>query len=113
LALKTKLRPSQNLKFYEVAPHISLTGTQSLCARSCSLENLRSALNADLQAVLPCWLPVAKLVPSGRALESGADGEILKEGSGWSDRYRLKVASRCLSWLAVQDAYTERLGAFQ
>ena len=102
----------QNLKFYEVAPHISLTQHTITVRPIVMSAKIFDALPADLQdAIMKAG---AEAGAFGRALESGADGEILKEmeAAGQIVIHEFDGREQMLELVGpVQDAYAAELGA--
>ena len=102
----------QNLKFYEVAPHISLTQHTITVRPIVMSAKTFDGLSADLQAAI--MAAGAEAGAFGRALESGADGEILKEmaAAGQIVISDFEGREQMLNLVKpVQDAYAEELGA--
>ena len=102
----------QNLKFYEVAPHISLTQHTITVRPIVMSAKTFDGLPADLQAAI--MEAGAEAGAFGRALESGADGEILKEmeAAGQIMISDFEGREEMLELVQpVQDAYAESLGA--
>ncbi len=102
----------QNLKFYEVAPHISLTQHTITVRPIVMSAKTFDGLPADLQSAI--MEAGAEAGAFGRALESGADGEILKEMEAAGQIVISDFAGRekMLELVKpVQDAYAESLGA--
>lgn len=102
----------QNLKFYEVAPHISLTQHTITVRPIVFSAKVFDALDADLQAAIKT--AGAEAGAFGRALESGADGEILKEmeAAGQVVIHQFEGREQMLELVGpVQDAYAAQLGA--
>ena len=103
-----------NLKFYEVAPHISLTQHTITVRPIVMSAAVFDALPADLQAAI--MTAGAEAGAFGRALESGADGEILQ---GMADAGQVVVhefegREQMLELVQpVQDAYAAEIGATQ
>ncbi|MEJ6395908.1 TRAP transporter substrate-binding protein [Gymnodinialimonas sp. 2305UL16-5] len=102
----------QNLNFYEVAPHISLTQhtitVRPIVMSAATFDNLPE----DLQAAV--MQAGAEAGAFGRALESGADGEILQEmlDAGQIEVHEFAGRERMLELVQpVQDAYAAELGA--
>lgn len=102
----------QNLNFYEVAPHISLT-QHTITVRPIVMSAITfDGLDADLQAAI--MTAGAEAGAFGRALESGADGEILQE---MADAEQIVIhefvgRERMLELVQpIQDAYAAELGA--
>ncbi|MEL6682355.1 MAG: TRAP transporter substrate-binding protein [Pseudomonadota bacterium] len=102
----------QNLKFYEVAPHISLTQHTITVRPIVMSAKTFDALDGDLQdAIMEAG---AEAGAFGRALESGADGEILKEmeAAGQIVISDFEGREKMLELVKpVQDSYAESLGA--
>lgn len=102
----------QNLKFYEVAPHISLTQHTITVRPIVMSAKTFDGLPTDLQAAI--MEAGAEAGAFGRALESGADGEILKEmeAAGQIFIHEFEGREQMLEMVQpVQDAYAESLGA--
>lgn len=102
----------QNLKFYEVAPHISLTQHTITVRPIVMSAKTFDGLSADLQTAI--MEAGAEAGAFGRALESGADGEILKEmeAAGQIVISDFEGREKMLELVQpVQDAYAESLGA--
>ncbi len=102
----------QNLNFYEVAPHISLTQhtitVRPIVMSAATFDNLPE----DLQAAV--MQAGAEAGAFGRALESGADGEILQEmlDAGQIEVHEFEGREQMLELVQpVQDAYAAQLGA--
>jgi len=102
----------QNLKFYEVAPHISLTQhtitVRPIVMSAATFDNLP----ADLQEAI--MTAGAEAGSFGRALESGQDGEKLQQmiDAGQITVHDFDGRERMLELVGpVQDAYAEELGA--
>lgn len=102
----------QNLKFYEVAPHISLT-QHTITVRPIVMSAATyDALPADLQAAI--MAAGAEAGAFGRALESGQDGEKLQEmaDAGQIEIHEFDGREQMLELVGpVQDAYAAELGA--
>lgn len=102
----------QNLKFYEVAPHISLT-QHTITVRPIVMSAATfDALPADLQAAI--MTAGAEAGSFGRALESGQDGEKLQEmiDAGQIEVHDFAGREQMLELVGpVQDAYAAELGA--
>lgn len=102
----------QNLKFYEVAPHISLTRHAITVRPIVMSESTFSALPEDLQAAV--LKAGAEAGAFGRNLESTQDGEKMQE---MIDAGQVKVQEfagreKLLDLVVpVQDAYAAELGA--
>ncbi|MCB4379683.1 TRAP transporter substrate-binding protein [Synechococcus sp. MU1644] len=102
----------QNLKFYEVAPHISLTQHTITVRPIVMSAKIFEGLPADLQAAIKD--AGAEAGAFGRALESGQDGEKLQ---AMADAGQIKVhdfagREEMLELVQpVQDAYAAELGA--
>ena len=102
----------QNLKFYEVAPHISLTQHTITVRPIVMSAKTFDGLPADLQSAI--MEAGAEAGAFGRALESGADGKILKEmeAAGQIVISDFEGSEKMLELVQpVQDAYAESLGA--
>ncbi|MEO1194569.1 MAG: TRAP transporter substrate-binding protein [Pseudomonadota bacterium] len=102
----------QNLKFYEVAPHISLTQHTITVRPIVMSAKTFDGLDAELQAAI--LAAGAEAGAFGRALESGADGEILKAmaDAGQIEIHDFVGREKMLELVQpVQDAYAEELGA--
>ncbi|WP_299145958.1 TRAP transporter substrate-binding protein [uncultured Tateyamaria sp.] len=102
----------QNLKFYEVAPHISLTQHTITVRPIVMSAKIFDGLDAGLQEAI--MAAGAEAGAFGRALESGADGEILKEmaDAGQIVIHEFDGRQQMLELVQpVQDAYAEELGA--
>ncbi|SFR43698.1 tripartite ATP-independent transporter solute receptor, DctP family [Yoonia tamlensis] len=102
----------QNLKFYEVAPHITLTRHAITVRPLVMAESTFSALDADLQAVI--LAAGADAGAFGRELESRQDGEKLQEmidaGQVFVSEFEGRDALLEMV-IPVQDAYAAELGA--
>lgn len=102
----------QNLNFYEVAPHISLT-QHTITVRPIVMSAMTfDGLPADLQDAI--MVAGAEAGAFGRALESGADGEILQEmiDAGQIKVHEFEGRKQMLELVQpVQDAYAAELGA--
>ena len=102
----------QNLKFYEVAPHISLTQHTITVRPIVMSAKIYDALPADLQgAIMDAGAEAGSF---GRALESGQDGEKLKamEDAGQVFVHDFAGREKMLELVQpVQDAYAAELGA--
>lgn len=102
----------QNLKFYEVAPHISLTQHTITVRPIVMSAKTFDGLDADLQAAIMAAGEAAGAF--GRALESGADGKILQEmaDAGQIEIHEFVGREKMLELVQpVQDAYAAELGA--
>ncbi len=102
----------QNLNFYEVAPHISLTQhtitVRPIVMSAATFDDLPEDLQAAIMAA------GAEAGAFGRALESGADGEILQEmlDAGQIEVHAFEGREQMLELVQpVQDAYAAELGA--
>lgn len=102
----------QNLKFYEVAPNITLTKHAITVRPLVMSESTFSALSDDLKtAVLEAG---AEAGAFGRALESGQDGEKMQEmiDAGQVVVAEFEGRDALLEMvIPVQDAYAAELGA--
>lgn len=102
----------QNLKFYEVAPHITLTRHAITVRPIVMAEKTFSRLPEDLQAVI---LEAGKEAGAfGRALESRQDGEKMQEmiDAGQVQVQEFAGREQLLEMvIPVQDAYAAELGA--
>jgi TRAP-type C4-dicarboxylate transport system substrate-binding protein len=102
----------QNLKFYEVAPHITLTRHAITVRPLVMSESTFSALDADLQAIV--LAAGAEAGAFGRELESRQDGEKMQEmidaGQVFVTEFENRDALLELV-IPVQDAYAAELGA--
>ncbi|MEP2428819.1 TRAP transporter substrate-binding protein [Roseobacter sp.] len=102
----------QNLKFYEVAPHITLTRHAITVRPLVMSESTFSGLSADLQtAVLEAG---AEAGAFGRELESRQDGEKMQEmiDAGQVQVQEFAERGTLLKLVGpVQDAYAAELGA--
>ncbi|MEM1079316.1 MAG: TRAP transporter substrate-binding protein [Pseudomonadota bacterium] len=102
----------QNLKFYEVAPHISLTQHTITVRPIVMSAKTFDALPADLQAAI--MAAGAEAGAFGRALESGQDGEKLQAmaDAGQIEVHDFLGREKMLELVQpVQDAYAAQLGA--
>ncbi len=102
----------QNLKFYEVAPHISLTQHTITVRPIVMSAKTFDALSADLQAAI--MKAGAEAGAFGRALESSQDGEKLKAmaDAGQITVHDFVGREKMLELVQpVQDAYAAELGA--
>ncbi|MEM7547499.1 MAG: TRAP transporter substrate-binding protein [Pseudomonadota bacterium] len=102
----------QNLKFYEVAPHISLTQHTITVRPIVMSAKTFDGLPADLQAAI--MGAGAKAGAFGRALESGQDGEKLQAmaDAGQIEVHDFVGREKMLEMVKpVQDAYAAELGA--
>lgn len=102
----------QNLNFYEVAPHISLT-QHTITVRPIVMSAITfDGLPEDLQAAI--MIAGAEAGAFGRALESGADGAILQE---MADAGQVTISEfggreQMLELVGpVQDAFAAEIGA--
>ncbi len=102
----------QNLKFYEVAPHISLT-QHTITVRPIVISaKTFDGLPADLQAAI--MAAGAEAGAFGRALESSQDGEKLQAmaDAGQIEVHDFAGREKMLDLVRpVQDAYAAELGA--
>ncbi|MEM7717668.1 MAG: TRAP transporter substrate-binding protein [Pseudomonadota bacterium] len=102
----------QNLKFYEVAPHISLTQHTITVRPIVMSAKTFDALPADLQAtILEAGTEAGAF---GRALESSQDGEKLQSmaDAGQIEVHEFVGRDKMLDLVQpVQDAYAAELGA--
>jgi TRAP-type C4-dicarboxylate transport system substrate-binding protein len=102
----------QNLKFYEVAPHITLTRHAITVRPLVMSESTFSGLDADLQAIV--LEAGAAAGAFGRELESRQDGEKMQEmidaGQVFVTEFENRDALLELV-IPVQDAYAAELGA--
>ncbi|MEP6320685.1 MAG: TRAP transporter substrate-binding protein [Paracoccaceae bacterium] len=102
----------QNLKFYEVAPHITLTKHAITVRPIVMAEKTFSKLPADLQTAI---LAAGKEAGAfGRALESSQDGEKMQEmiDAGQVQVQEFAGREKLLEMvIPVQDAYAAELGA--
>lgn len=102
----------QNLKFYEVAPHISLTQHTITVRPIVMSAKTFDALPADLQTAI---MIAGRAAGSfGRALESGQDGEKLQEMVDAGQIFVTEFSGRekMLELVGpVQDAYAAEIGA--
>lgn len=102
----------QNLKFYEVAPHITLTRHAITVRPLVMSESTFSALPADLQAIV--LEAGAEAGAFGRELESRQDGEKMQEmidaGQVFVTEFEGREALLDMV-IPVQDAYAAELGA--
>ena len=102
----------QNLKFYEVAPNITLTRHAITVRPLVMSESTFSALPADLQAII--LEAGAEAGAFGRELESRQDGEKMQEMIDAGQVFVTEFAGRdaLLEMVVpVQDAYAAELGA--
>jgi tripartite ATP-independent transporter DctP family solute receptor len=102
----------QNLKFYEVAPHITLTRHAITVRPLVMSESTFSALDADLQAVV--LAAGAEAGAFGRELESRQDGEKMQEMIDAGQIFVTEFEGRDALLemvIPVQDAYAAELGA--
>ncbi|WP_424967715.1 TRAP transporter substrate-binding protein [Dinoroseobacter sp. S375] len=102
----------QNLKFYEVAPHISLTQHTITVRPIVMSAKTYDALPADLQAAI--MAAGAEAGAFGRALESGQDGQKLQAmaDAGQIEVHDFLGREKMLELVQpVQDAYAAELGA--
>lgn len=102
----------QNLKFYEVAPHITLTRHAITVRPLVMSESTFSALPADLQAAV--LAAGAEAGAFGRNLESTQDGEKMQEMIDAGQVFVQEFADRDQLLelvIPVQDAYAAELGA--
>ena len=102
----------QNLKFYEVAPHISLTQHTITVRPIVMSAKTFDGLPADLQAAI--MEAGSEAGSFGRALESSQDGEKLKAmaDAGQIEVHEFEGREQMLELVKpVQDAYAESLGA--
>lgn len=102
----------QNLKFYEVAPNITLTKHAITVRPLVMAEKTFSALPEDLQAVVLAAGQEAGAF--GRALESSQDGEKMQEmiDAGQVQVQEFAGREKLLEMVVpVQDAYAAELGA--
>ncbi|WP_424974601.1 TRAP transporter substrate-binding protein [Dinoroseobacter sp. S124A] len=102
----------QNLKFYEVAPHISLTQHTITVRPIVMSAKTFDALPADLQAAI--MAAGAEAGAFGRALESGQDGQKLQAmaDAGQIEVHDFLGREKMLELVQpVQDAYAAELGA--
>ena len=102
----------QNLKFYEVAPHVSLTQHTITVRPIVMSAKIFDELPADLQAAI--MEAGAEAGAFGRALESGQDGEKLQAmiDAGQIEVHEFEGREKMLELVQpVQDAYAEELGA--
>lgn len=102
----------QNLKFYEVAPHITLTRHAITVRPLVMSESTFSGLDADLQTIV--LEAGAAAGAFGRELESRQDGEKMQEmidaGQVFVTEFENRDALLELV-IPVQDAYAAELGA--
>ncbi|MEL6452587.1 MAG: TRAP transporter substrate-binding protein [Pseudomonadota bacterium] len=102
----------QNLKFYEVAPHISLTQHTITVRPIVMSAKIFDGLPEGLQsAILEAGAEAGSF---GRALESGQDGQKLQEmvDAGQIEVHPFEGREKMLELVGpVQDAYAEQLGA--
>ncbi len=102
----------QNLKFYEVAPHITLTRHAITVRPLVMSESTFSALDADLQAIV--LAAGAEAGAFGRELESRQDGEKMQEMIDAGQVFVTEFEGRDALLemvIPVQDAYAAELGA--
>ena len=102
----------QNLKFYEVSPHISLTQHTITVRPIVMSARTFDALPANLQTAI--MEAGAEAGAFGRALESSADGKILQEmaDAGQIEIHQFEGREQMLELVKpVQDAYAASLGA--
>ncbi|PJI85383.1 tripartite ATP-independent transporter DctP family solute receptor [Yoonia maricola] len=102
----------QNLKFYEVAPHISLTQHTITVRPIVMSAKIFDGLPTDLQDAI--MAAGAEAGSFGRALESGQDGEKLQEmiDAGQITVHEFDGRDTMLELVQpVQDAYAAELGA--
>ena len=102
----------QNLKFYEVAPHITLTKHAITVRPLVMAEKTFSNLPEDLQAVILAAGQEAGAF--GRELESSQDGEKMQEmiDAGQVQVQEFAGREKLLEMvIPVQDAYAAELGA--
>ncbi|MBU2991595.1 TRAP transporter substrate-binding protein [Octadecabacter sp. 1_MG-2023] len=102
----------QNLKFYEVAPNITLTRHAITVRPLVMSESTFSALPADLQAVV--LEAGAEAGAFGRELESRQDGEKMQEMIDAGQIFVTEFENRealLEMVIPVQDAYAAELGA--
>ena len=102
----------QNLKFYEVAPHISLTQHTITVRPIVMSAKTFDGLSADLQAAV--MEAGAEAGAFGRALESSQDGEKLQAmaDAGQIEVHAFAGREKMLELVKpVQDAYAAELGA--
>ncbi len=102
----------QNLKFYEVAPHISLTQHTITVRPIVMSAKIYDGLPEDLQAAI--MEAGAAAGAFGRALESGQDGEKLQamKDAGQIEVHEFAGREKMLELVQpVQDSYAEELGA--
>jgi tripartite ATP-independent transporter DctP family solute receptor len=102
----------QNLKFYEVAPYITLTRHAITVRPLVMSESTFSALDADLQAVV--LAAGAEAGAFGRELESRQDGEKMQEMIDAGQVFVTEFEGRDALLemvIPVQDAYAAELGA--
>ena len=102
----------QNLKFYEVAPNITLTKHAITVRPLVMSEKTFTALPEDLQAVILAAGQEAGAF--GRALESSQDGEKMQEmiDAGQVQVQEFEGRDKLLEMVVpVQDAYAAELGA--
>jgi len=102
----------QNLKFYEVAPHISLTQHTITVRPIVMSAKIFDDLPADLQSAI--MEAGAEAGAFGRALESGQDGEKLKAmaDAGQVEVHDFAGREKMLELVQpVQDSYAAELGA--
>ena len=104
----------QNLKFYEVAPHISLTQHTITVRPIVMSAKTFDGLPEDLQAAI--MAAGAEAGAFGRALESSQDGEKLQDmaDAGQVEVHDFDGREKMLELVKpVQDAYAESIGASQ
>ena len=102
----------QNLKFYEVAPHISLTQHTITVRPIVMSAKIFDGLSDDLQAAI--MEAGAEAGAFGRALESSQDGEKLEAmaAAGQIEVHEFEGRDKMLELVQpVQDAYAAELGA--
>ena len=102
----------QNLKFYEVAPHISLTQHTITVRPIVMSAKIFDGLSPDLQSAI--MAAGAEAGAFGRALESGQDGEKLQAmaEAGQIEVHDFAGREKMLELVKpVQDAYADQLGA--
>lgn len=102
----------QNLKFYEVAPHVSLTQHTITVRPIVMSAKIFDELPADLQTAI--MAAGAEAGAFGRNIESTADGTILQEmaDAGQIQIHAFEGREKMLEMVQpVQDAYAAELGA--
>ena len=102
----------QNLKFYEVAPYVTLTQHTITVRPIVMSAKIFDGLPADLQSAI--MAAGAEAGAFGRALESGQDGEKLQEmvDAGQIKLIDFDGRDKMLELVKpVQDAYAAQLGA--